>query len=224
MTRRLVVGLTGGIGSGKSTVADLLAARGATVVDTDAVAHALTGPDGEAMPAIARAFGSGVVGADGRLDRTAMRAIAFADPSQRRRLEAILHPMIRERSEAAIAAATGRYVVSVVPLLIESGAWKQRCDRVLVVDCPVEVQIERVIRRSALPREQAMAIVAAQASRQQRLAAADDVIDNAGEPDALPAQVDAVHARYLAIAEALEADAQRSLSPHPAGPSGSTEG
>ncbi len=200
MNSTLIIGLTGGIGSGKSTVADLFAARGATLVDTDLIAHALTGPGGAAMPAIHEAFGAAVIAADGRLDRPAMRALAFSDPSARKRLEAILHPMIREQSAREVRAATGHYVMLVVPLLVESGTWRERAHRVLVVDCPVEVQIERVMRRSALPRDQVLAILAAQATREARLAVADDRIDNALDPSALVPQVDALHALYRQLA------------------------
>ena len=200
MNSTLIIGLTGGIGSGKSTVADLFAARGATLVDTDLIAHALTGPGGAAMPAIREVFGTAVIAADGRLDRPAMRALAFSDPSARKRLEAILHPMIREQSVREVSAATGSYVILVVPLLVESGTWRERAHRVLVVDCPVEVQIERVMRRSALPRDQVLAILAAQATREARLAVADDRIDNALDPSALAPQVDALHALYSRLA------------------------
>jgi len=199
-TSRLIIGLTGGIGSGKSTVADRFAALGATLVDTDLIAHGLTGPDGAAMPAIRAAFGAAVIADDGRLDRAAMRALAFSDPAARKRLEAILHPMIREQSQREIEAATGCYVLLVVPLLVESGTWRERAHRLLVVDCPVEVQIERVMRRSQLAREQVLAILAAQATREARLAVADDRIDNGGEPAAIGPQVEALHAIYLALA------------------------
>ena len=195
--RGLLIGLTGGIGSGKSTVADLFAAHGATVIDTDAIAHELTGPTGAAMPAIRAAFGERVAKADGSLDRDVMREIAFGDPAARARLEAILHPMIRAESQRRIGASRSPYTVLVVPLLVESGDRAGGVDRIVVVDCPVESQIERVMRRSGLTRERAESILAAQASRAQRLAAADDVIDNGGAPQALAAQVDALHRRYV---------------------------
>jgi dephospho-CoA kinase len=202
-----VIGLTGGIGSGKSTVADLLVAHGAALVDTDAIAHALTAPGGDAIEPIRAAFGDGVVAPDGRMDRAAMRTLAFSDPGARKRLEAILHPMIRARTQAGIEAAVREgapYVIVAVPLLVESGDWRGRYDRVLVVDCPPEVQIERVIARSALPRAQVESILAAQASRAQRLAAADDLIDNGGAPDALDAQVARVHAAYAGLSRSVE--------------------
>jgi len=202
-----VIGLTGGIGSGKSTVADLLVERGAALVDTDRIAHELTAPGGAAIGPIRDAFGDTVIAPDGRMDRAAMRALAFSDPDARRRLESILHPLIRERTTQDIesaARAGAPYVIVAVPLLVESGDWRGRYDRVLVVDCPPEVQVERVMRRNALPREQIDAIIAAQASRERRLAAADDVIDNGGAPDALPAQIDRIHAAYAGLSRSVE--------------------
>lgn len=196
--RPFVVGLTGGIGSGKSTVAELFAARGAAVVDTDAIAHELTASGGAAIDAIRARFGAGVLRADGALDRDAMRALAFDDPHAREALEAILHPMIRAESERRIAAAAAPYVVHVVPLLVESAGRSGRFDRVLVVDCPVSVQVARVQRRSGLSAARIESILAAQAGREERLAAADDVIDNGGDADALAAQVEALHRRYAA--------------------------
>ena len=211
---RLIIGLTGGIGSGKSTVADLFAAQGVTLVDTDLIAHQLTGPDGAAMAAIEQAFGRSVIAADGRLDRPAMRALAFSDSGSRKRLEAILHPMIRAESLRQIAAATGCYSMLVVPLMVESGNWRERSHRLLVVDCPAEVQIERVMRRSQLSREAVQAILDVQASREARLQAADDVIDNAGSPDALPGQVAALHKVYLELARNSPTDRVK-RQPHP---------
>ncbi|KVR54429.1 dephospho-CoA kinase [Burkholderia ubonensis] len=199
----LAVGLTGGIGSGKTTVADLFAARGASIVDTDLIAHRITAPGGLAMPAIEQAFGPDFVAADGSLDRAKMRALIFSDDAARRRLEAITHPLIRTETDREGREARGAYVMFVVPLLVESGSWKSRVDRVLVVDCDVETQIARVMRRNRFTREQVEAIIARQATRDARLAAADDVIVNdATTPDALAAQVDALHQRYLAGAAA----------------------
>lgn len=195
-----IVGLTGGIGSGKSTVADLFVARGAALVDTDAIAHELTGPQGAAMEAIAAAFGPGVVDSRGALDRAAMRRRVFADASARQRLEAILHPLIRAESERRCAVAQAPYVILAVPLLVESGTYRERVDRVLVVDCPESTQLARVMARSGLDAAEVEAILLAQASRSERLAAADDVVDNGGSADALPAQVDLLHDRYLAAA------------------------
>jgi dephospho-CoA kinase len=200
--RRFTVGLTGGIGSGKSTVAREFEARGVTVVDADALAHRLTAPGGAAIPALRAAFGDEVVDASGALDRARMRAIAFGDALARKRLEATLHPMIRAETERLAQAAPGRYVILMIPLLVESGDPRARCDRVLVVDCPEGEQIRRVMARSHLARAEVEAIMASQASRAARLAAADDVVDNGGDPAGIGAQVDALHHKYLALAAA----------------------
>jgi dephospho-CoA kinase len=192
-----VIGLTGGIGSGKSTVATLFAELGATLVDTDAIAHELTGASGTAMPAIRAAFGDEVVADDGGLDRARMRAMAFSDPRARARLEQILHPMIREEVSRRVAAAGGPYVILVVPLLVEKSGYRDAVERIVVVDCPVELQIARVMRRSGLERPEIERIIAAQASREARLAAADDVVRNDGDLDHLRTQVRALHARYV---------------------------
>jgi dephospho-CoA kinase len=195
-----VVGLTGGIGSGKSAAAREFEQLGAAVVDTDAIAHELTAAGGEAIEPIRQAFGAEFVSADGALDRERMREHVFDDPQARRRLEALLHPMIRAVSRKRIAAASAPYVVHVVPLLVESPDYLDRVDRVLVVDCPEPIQLERVRARSGMQDEQIRAIVSAQAPREARLAAADDVIDNASSFDALRNQVRALHARYLELA------------------------
>ena len=195
-----VVGLTGGIGSGKSRAADLFAARGASVVDTDAVAHELTAAGGAALPAIVARFGADALDADGALDRAGMRRRVFADPGERRALEEILHPMIRDESQRRVASAGAPYVVHVVPLLVESPGYRERMQRVLVVDCPEELQIERVRARSGLAADEVRRIIAAQVPRARRLAAADDVIDNSGSPEALDAQAASLHRRYLELA------------------------
>ena len=202
MTGKPTVGLTGGIGSGKSSVARLFAARGVEVIDADALAHELTAPGGAAMAAIRAAFGAGVIDERGALDRERMRRQVFGDPAARQRLEAILHPMIRAESERRRAAATSAYVILMIPLLVESGDPRRRCDRVLVVDCPEEEQVRRVMMRSNLARPEVEAIMATQASRAARLAQADDVIDNGGDPSGLGPQVEALHARYLVLAGA----------------------
>ncbi|MCB1960804.1 MAG: dephospho-CoA kinase [Rhodocyclaceae bacterium] len=199
--RPWVLGLTGGIGSGKSAASDRFAALGAAVVDTDLIAHALTAPEGAAIAPIRAAFGDSVIGADGGLDRAAMRARVFSASAERQRLEAILHPMIRAESLRQCDVATAPYVVLVVPLLIESGAYRNVCARIAVVDCPEAVQRQRVEARSGLAPTQVAAIMAAQLARSARLAAADDVIDNSGDLDELYLQVDLLHARYLALAQ-----------------------
>lgn len=196
-----IVGLTGGIGSGKSTVAECFVAQGASLVDTDAIAHELTAAQGGAMAAIRACFGSGVLTPDGALDRGAMRRLVFADAAARTRLEAILHPLIQQLADLRCRAAPTPYVMLAVPLLVESGTYRERCDRILVVDCPESLQIDRVIRRNGLSRPEVAAILAVQASRQQRLAVADDVVDNGGELSALTLQVVQLHRRYLALAE-----------------------
>lgn len=197
----LKIGITGGIGSGKSLVAERFMRHGAALVDTDAIAHQLTGPGGAAIEAIRRAFGDGVIAADGRMDRAAMRARVFADPAQKKVLEGILHPMIQQEAQRQLAAlAVPPYTLVAVPLLVESGHWQQRVDRVLVVDCPEDVQVTRVMARSGLTAEQVRAIMASQATRAQRLAVADDVIDNGGSLEETAAQVERLHRAYLEMA------------------------
>jgi len=197
-----LIGLTGGIGSGKSTIANLFVERGAALVDTDQIAHELTAPGGAAIEPIRAAFGDDAIAADGRMDRAHVRSLAFSQPEARLRLEAILHPLIREGTRAGIESAIqagAPYVLVAVPLLVESRDWRGRYQRILVVDCPPAIQLERVMRRSALERSQVEAIMAAQASREQRLAAADDVIDNSGDPTALAAQVDRLDRLYRGL-------------------------
>jgi dephospho-CoA kinase len=193
---KLVVGLTGGIGSGKSAAAAEFERLGATVVDADAISHALTGLNGAALPQIERIFGRQFISANGELDRKKMRELVFSDARARRTLEGLLHPMIREESKRRIAAATGPYVVHVVPLLVESGEYGRRVNRVLVVDSPEETQLARV-RERGLTEDAVRSIMKSQVSRAERLAAADDVIDNAGTLEALRKQVGALHQKYL---------------------------
>lgn len=196
MPARFVVGLTGGIGSGKSLIANMFADRGASIVDTDQIAHSLTGPNGAAMPDILAEFGPQMADSQGAMDRAKMRELVFREPPAKRRLEAILHPMIRDATLAAAADASGAYVMLAIPLLVESGAWKQRVNRVLVIDCPEEVQVARVMARNGLAEEQVRAIMATQVPRAVRLAASDDVIDNGGRIEALSPQVDRLHDFY----------------------------
>ena len=178
----LEIGLTGGIGSGKTRVADMFAARGAAIIDTDLLAHEITAPGGQAIPALVEAFGAQCLRPDGAMDRDAMRAVVFADPAAKARLEGITHPLIREltaaRARAIADAREHPYLIYVVPLLVESGAWVERVGRVLVVDCTEDTQIARVMARNGFSREQVLAIMAKQATRAQRLAVANDVVDN----------------------------------------------
>jgi dephospho-CoA kinase len=179
----LRIGLTGGIGSGKSTVLQMLAQLGAAVIDADAISRATTAAGGAAIPAIAQRFGSEFITPEGALDRERMRERAYADPQARKQLEEIIHPMVGTESarqvEAALAAGVPCIVFD-IPLLVESGRWRSKLDRVLVVDCSAETQVERVVARSKLAPEAVRAIMAAQATRAQRLAAADIVICNDG--------------------------------------------
>lgn len=180
----LRIGLTGGIGSGKSTVAGILARAGAAVLDADAIARSLTQPGGRAIPAILAEFGEKLINADGAMDREAMRTMVFSNPSSKRQLEAIVHPLVgqvlQEQSSAAIAAGHACLVYD-VPLLVESGdRWRRQVDWICVVDCEVETQIQRVMARNQLGRADIERIISQQASRQQRLASADAVIFNEG--------------------------------------------
>ena len=192
-----VVGLTGGIGSGKTTVADRLAHLGAAVVDTDEISRNLTGPAGAAMEAVRDAFGARFVTADGALDRAAMRALAFEDPAARARLEAILHPAIRARADAMLAETHAPYALVVVPLLFETRGYIDRVERVLVVDCPEALQVRRVAARSSLAPDEVRRIMAAQWPRWRRLQLADDVVWNGGSQADLEPQCARLHALYL---------------------------
>jgi dephospho-CoA kinase len=196
----LKIGLTGGIGSGKSTVARRLAALGALLVDTDALAHALTAPGGAALPAIAAAFGADMLTADGAMDRARMRALVFGQAAERLRLEAILHPMIAEATRAqASRASAGQTIVFDVPLLAESASWRARVDRIVVVDCAEATQVARVVQRSGWTAEAVERTIAQQASRAQRRAIADAVIVNDDLSLAqLDAEVDALWAAWVA--------------------------
>ncbi|MDR0674279.1 MAG: dephospho-CoA kinase [Zoogloeaceae bacterium] len=198
--RSFTVALTGGIGSGKSAVAQGFVERGAALVDTDELAHQLTLPGGAALPAICAAFGAKAKAADGGLDRPRMRQWAFADAAVRRQLEAILHPLIHARVQQALAslARTAPYAIVAIPLLAESGGRKRYApDRILVVDCPEDLQIQRVMARNALSAAEVSAILSAQAGRKERLALADDIIDNSGETDALWPRISRLHESYL---------------------------
>lgn len=199
-----IIGLTGGIGSGKSAVADCFSFHGVPVIDTDVVAHSLTVAGGAAMPDILAAFGDKMLTKEGALNRAAMRTHVFAHPEERKRLEAIIHPLIREAVEKKIQAAALQhplYLVLVVPLLIESDSYRERVHRIAVVDCPESTQIQRVMQRNGLSRSEVEDILHAQAKREQRLAAADDLIQNDGEISALAPQVALLHQKYCKLAQ-----------------------
>ncbi|MFN5446467.1 MAG: dephospho-CoA kinase [bacterium] len=199
--KKFSVGLTGGIGSGKSAVATLFSDRGASIIDTDAISHELTAAGGDAMPEIARNFGDAFLTSEGALNRAAMRELVFKDHAARSQLESILHPLISQKTRALANQANGLYLIFVVPLLVESGRWKDRVDRILVIDCNEELQIERVMRRNQLSAEQVRAIMATQVSRTLRLAAADDVLVNDRSLEALAQEVERLHQHYLRLAQ-----------------------
>jgi len=193
------VGLTGGIGSGKSAVAECFAAHDVPVIDTDVIARRLTLPGSAALDEIRTAFGETVMQADGTLDRAVLRRRVFADAAARHQLEAILHPRIRQAVEQALATLEAPYALIVIPLLVETGSYRDVLNRVLVVDCPEELQIARVMARSGLAQDEVKAILSVQAGRAERLAVADDVISNTGSPESLRTDVAALHRRYLAF-------------------------
>ncbi len=194
------VGLTGGIGSGKSSAARLFQERGAGVVDVDDISHALTRAGGASIPEIVRQFGQEFIAVDGSLDRTRMRERVFRDSPSKTRLEAILHPLIGRQARDQVACATQPYVLLVVPLLLETNAYRDLTQRIAVVDCTEQTQIERTMRRSQLSEAAVRAIMAAQISRQDRLAQADDVLHNDGDEGELRQQVARLHQRYLELA------------------------
>jgi len=195
----MLIGLTGGIGSGKSAAARMFAAHGICIADTDQAAREVVAPGQPALAAIARHFGRQVLTADGSLDRKAMRQLVFANPAERQWLEQLTHPLIRQLVEQQLAAASSPYAILVSPLLIESGQ-HQRVQRVLVIDLAPELQIERTLARDSVSAEQVTAIMQAQLGREQRLACADDIIDNSGSMTELEQQVARLHDKYLSLA------------------------
>jgi len=198
-TRPLRIGLTGGIASGKSTVADLFAELGAAIIDTDVIAREVVMPGQPALDEVREAFGEAVINADGTLNRPALRQLVFADEGTRRRLEAILHPRIQQATFEQTEQAGGDYQLIVVPLLVESPL-RSHFDRILVVDCDEDTQIRRLLARDAGTEDQARRILAAQSSREERLAIADDVINNDGDLAETSSQVTALHEIYLSLA------------------------
>ncbi len=197
-----VVGLTGGIGSGKSTAAELLRERGAAVVDADEVSREITAAGGAALPALREAFGPALVPPEGPPDRAGLRRLAFDDPAARRRLEAILHPLIRAICDERLAAAQGPYALLVVPLLFESGRYAGRVSRVVAVDCSEALQVARTVSRSGLGEGEVRAIMAAQWPRWRRLQCADEVLWNGGDLAALAGQCERLHGRLIEAARA----------------------
>jgi len=202
-TSKFKLGLTGGIGSGKTQVAILLARWGASVIDTDLIAHSLTAPGGKAIDQIQRVFGADLIESSGALNRARMRELVFAHPARRAELEAILHPLIAQAVRQEAELAHGLYIVFVVPLLVESGRWRRQIDRLCVVDCDQATQIQRVQSRSGIELATIQKILAAQATREQRLAVADDVIDNsrAVSMAALEKQVLVLHQGWCNLAQ-----------------------
>lgn len=196
-----IVGLTGGIGAGKTLASNAFASLGVPVIDTDLISHALTAPNGLAIDAIHQKFGDELFNDAGQLDRAKMRELVFKDAQKRQALEAIMHPLIAQVAMASIAQhSDAPYVILAVPLLAESPAWLSRCDRVLLIDCEVETQIERVMARSGLSREQTQAIIMSQASREARKAIANEVIVNESTPEHVTQQVTRLHDFYLRMA------------------------
>jgi len=195
------IGLTGGIASGKSTVANLFAALGVTIVDTDLLAREVVAPGSALLPRIAGHFGADVLQKDGSLDRAALRSRVFENPAERQWLERLTHPAIRELTDKRCESATSDYVIVAIPLLVET-AGAERFDRVLVVDCSPEIQFARLQARDGASRAEAERMLAAQATREQRLAVADDVITNDGDLAALREQVEKLHRQYLKLASA----------------------
>ena len=201
MAKVFTVGLTGGIGSGKTKVSDCFAVLGATIIDTDLIAHQLTAPNAAGSKALASKFGNEILEIDGRLNRTKMREMAFASPTTRIELEAILHPLIQNEASRQLDETQTPYAILVVPLLVGSTYFKSLCNRILVVDCEVETQIQRVKQRSGLSESQIQAIINAQSSREERLSLADDIISNEGDHGALIEKVKKLHQGYLTLAQ-----------------------
>ncbi len=196
-----LVGLTGGIGSGKTTVADMFAELGARIVDTDHISHQLTQSCGEAIPALLETFGEHIINAQGALDRDKMRELIFANPEERKRLEAILHPLILAQTKQQAASPTDApYTLIVVPLLLENGRYSDWLHRVITVDCPEDDQVRRTMQRSNLNEAAVRAIMAQQIDRKSRMELSDDIINNNGSMDDLNAQVVGMHRRLSALA------------------------
>lgn len=199
-----VVGLTGGIGSGKSSAATLFQELGIEVIDADAIAHKLTAPNGKAIPAIRQLFSSAFIDDNNALDRDKMRSLIFSDSQAKNKLESILHPLVRGEMDQRLVKSKGAYLIAVIPLLLESKVWLDKVQRILVIDAPESLQISRVMSRSNLSEQEVRAIMATQISRKERLKQADDVIDNSGSLKALRHQIKELHSCYLALAKNTE--------------------
>ncbi len=197
----LHIGLTGGIGSGKSTVAKLFSEEGISVIDTDTIAHKLCAPNGIAIPFIIKEFGPSFITPEGSMDRNNMRQLIFSDPLEKIKLEKILHPLIFEAAQIEAQNAQGKYLIFAVPLLLESAQWKNYIHRILLVDCALETQIQRTMERSQLSEEEVLAIIHTQSSRQARLESAHDIINNDKSIADLVQQVKKLHAFYCTITE-----------------------
>lgn len=196
----LVIGLTGGIGCGKSTVTEAFSRFGATIIDTDQIAHQLTAPGQPALAAIRQQFGMDYFLPDGNLDRARLRHYVFSDFAAKKRLEALLHPLIQDQVHRRLMAVATPYVIIAVPLLLETGAYREVVQRILVVDCGPEQQVARVMARSGMDEVEVRAIMAHQISREERLRLADDVLDNCGSQGELQRQIEQLHRKYLSLA------------------------
>jgi len=196
----LIIGLTGGIGSGKTKAADMFKQLGAGIIDADQIAHELTRPDGKAIDPIRKMFGDSVIGEDGSMDRIAMRKLAFSDTAARHKLESILHPLIYQETQRQLSLIQSEYAVLVVPLLLETGNYLELINRILVIDCPESLQISRTMQRSKLNEQAVRDVMAIQCARDERLAQANDVIVNDSSEEHLQQQVQKLHQIYLDLA------------------------
>ncbi|MBE7526170.1 MAG: dephospho-CoA kinase [Burkholderiales bacterium] len=196
----LIIGLTGGIGSGKTKAADIFKQLGVGIIDADQIAHELTRPDGKAIDPIRKMFGDGVIGEDGSMNRVAMRKLAFSDTTARHKLESILHPLIYQETQRQLSLIQSEYAVLVVPLLLETGNYLQLINRILVIDCPESLQISRAMQRSKLSEQAVRDVMAIQCARDERLAQANDVIVNDSSEEHLQQQVQKLHQIYLDFA------------------------
>jgi dephospho-CoA kinase len=202
--RGFTLGITGGIGSGKTSVSNFFAEFGASIIDTDVIAHELCKPNGMAMPLIKLNFGEDFIQADGAMNRSKMRELIFKDAQVKQQLESILHPLIRQQTELMATQSTGLYAILVIPLLIESKKWVNRLDRILVIDCKEETQIQRVMQRNGFNREQVLQIMATQVNRHERLQYADDLINTENDFATIRQQVEVLHKKYVDLCTTMQ--------------------